>query len=216
MVEPVIIGSAQLYLGDCKEILPQLPKVDACVTDPPYGMGYRSNHRKEKHAAIAGDGATDMLEMASIIPVSHSRYVFARWENLRDVTPKSCITWVKNNWTAGDLEHAHSRMTELILFWPGPDHVWAGKRPTDVVRHARVSSARHPTEKPVPLMMEVVGWTSGCVVDPFMGVGWTGVACVNLGRKFIGIEIDRKYFDIACERIARAYDQARLPLGDAR
>ena len=57
MVEPVIIGSAQLYLGDCKEILPQLPKVDACVTDPPYGMGYRSNYRKGKHAAIAGDGA---------------------------------------------------------------------------------------------------------------------------------------------------------------
>ena len=68
----------------------------------------------------------------------------------------------------------------------------------------------HPTQKPLPLMTWCVEFTTGTVLDPFMGSGTTGVACAQLGRKFIGIEIDRKYFDIACERIDNAYRQERM------
>ena len=77
----------------------------------------------------------------------------------------------------------------------------------------------HPTVKPIALMrwlLTLVTPPGGVVLDPFLGSGSTGVAAADLGARFIGIEMDRKYFDIACERIARAYDQARLPLGDAR
>lgn len=68
----------------------------------------------------------------------------------------------------------------------------------------------HPTQKPVKLMEFCIGLVEGLIFDPFMGSGTTGVACANLGRKFIGIEIERKYFDIACERVEAAYAQGRL------
>ena len=212
MNNPVTIGNAELWLGDCREILPMLPKVDAVITDPPYGMSFQSSHRTTKHRRIANDDEVGLLVWACGIPANHSRYVFCRWDNLLDGVPppKSCITWVKNTWGMGDLEHEHARQTEIAMFWPGPDHSWVGKRPADVVRAPRTGNSEHPTEKPVSLMEQFIGWTRGTVLDPFMGSGTTGVACVNLGRPFIGCEIDTAYFDIACRRIEDAQRQQRL------
>lgn len=206
-----VIGNAVLYLGDCLEILPTLDPVDAVVTDPPYGMEFQSNHRKEQHEKIANDDNGDIFIYACSLPVKHSRYVFCRWDGLQIAPlPKSCITWVKNNWSMGDLDHEHGRQTEVALFWPGPEHDFPEKRPSDVVNAARTGNEYHPTEKPIYLMEQFVKWTRGEVLDPFMGSGTTGVACMNLGRKFIGIEIEPKYFDIACERIENAQRQQRL------
>jgi len=212
MNNPVIIGNSTLYLGDCREILPALGKVDAVITDPPYGMSFQSNFRKERHAKIANDDDAGLLAWACGIPAAHSRYVFCRWDNLRAGVPhpKSCVTWVKNNWSMGDLEHEHARQTEIAMFWPGPEHSWPGKRPTDVVRAPRTGNSDHPTEKPVYLMEQFIGWTRGAVLDPFMGSGTTGVACANLGRPFVGIEIEQKNFDIACRRIEDAQRQQRM------
>ena len=126
--------------------------------------------------------------------------------------PKSCITWVKENWSMGDLQHEHGRQTEIAMFYPGPEHSWPGKRPSDVVYAARSGNVEHPTEKPVRLMEQLVQWTKGVVFDPFMGSGSTGVACVTQGRAFVGIEIDRRHFDTACERISQAHAQTRLAL----
>lgn len=205
------IGNATLYCGDCRDILPTLGPVDAVVTDPPYGMAFRSNYRAERHAAIANDESADLLVWACGLPVSHSRYVFGRWDNLTDAPkPKSVVTWVKNNWSMGDLRHEHARQSELILFYPGEAHSFPGKRPADVIQAARTRNEHHPTEKPIPLMQQVLGWTAGTVLDPFMGSGTTGVACMNLGRQFVGIEIDPGYFDIACRRIEAAQRQASL------
>lgn len=202
------IGDATLYLGDCREILPTLGKVDAVVTDPPYGMEFRSNYRLERHDAIANDAEEWPLQLATSIDVSHSRYVFCRWDDLtRVVKPKSLVTWVKNNWSMGDLEHEHARQTEVALFYAGPSHFWPVGRPTDVIEAPRTGNSFHPTEKPSSLMWAMVRWTHGTVLDPFMGSGTTGVACAKLGRKFIGIEIDERYFETACERIAKAYTQ---------
>ena len=204
-----VIGNATLYLGDCLEILPTLGKVDAVVTDPPYGMGFQSNYRLQRHDKIAGDDSGYLLRAICDTPAKHSRYVFSRWD-VMPCEPKSCITWVKNNWSMGDLKHEHARQTEVILFWPGTEHVWVGQRPRDVVYSQRTKNEEHPTEKPVYLMEQIVGWTAGVVLDPFMGSGTTGVACMNLKRKFIGIEIEPKYFDIACERIENAQRQQSL------
>jgi DNA modification methylase len=205
------IGDATLYLGDCREILPTLGKVDAVVTDPPYGMEFRSNFRKDKHLAIANDNAEWPLELATGIDVEHSKYVFCRWDDLARIEkPKSLVTWVKNNWSMGDLDHEHARQTEVAAFYPGRRHFWPVGRPTDVIEAPRTGNDNHPTEKPVSLMWAFVRWTSGVVLDPFMGSGTTGVACAKLGRKFIGIEIEPKYFDTACRRIEAAYKQPDL------
>ena len=205
------IGDCTLYLGDCLEILPTLGKVDAVVTDPPYGMNFQSNHREEKHIKITNDGDEKLLLWACEISAEHSKYIFCRWDNLQTIPkPKSLITWVKNNWSMGDLEHEHARQTEVAAFYAGNEHFFPKGRPQDVIHASRTGNENHPTEKPVGLMQSFVEWTSGTVLDPFMGSGTTGVACVNLGRKFIGIEIEPKYFDIACKRIDAASRQEKL------
>ncbi len=204
------IGDCTLYLGDCREMLPGLGRIAAVVTDPPYGMEFRSNHRavRPKFHAIANDDSADALVWACGIDAAHSKYVFCRWDNLREVPkPRSCVTWIKNNWSMGDLTGEHARQTEVALFYPGPDHFFPCGRPSDVIQAPRTGNEWHPTEKPVQLMWHVARWTDGTILDPFMGSGTTGVACVKLGRKFIGIEIEPRYFDIACRRIEEAYRQ---------
>ena len=205
------IGDCTLYLGDCLEVMPTLGKVDAVITDPPYGMSFQSGHRSEKHIKIKNDDSEDLLIWACNIPVEHSRYVFCRWDNLQGVPkPRSAITWIKNNWSMGDLNGEHARQTELCLFYRGESHFFPSGRPQDVIKAPRTDNNNHPTEKPVGLMESVVKWTDGTVFDPFMGSGTTGVSCVKLGRKFIGIELEEKYFDIACKRIEEAYKQPDL------
>ena len=205
------IGLATLYLGDCREIAPTLERPAAVISDPPFGMAFQSNYRAEQYAPIANDKDDALLQWACELPASHSRYVFCRWDNLwRLPKPRSLVTWVKNNWSMGDLEHEHARQTEVICFWPGPDHSWPSGRPQDVIHAPRTGNAHHPTEKPVQLMMAVCGWTSGAVLDPFMGSGTTGVAAVRLGRPFVGIEIEPRYFDTACRRIEEAQRQGDL------
>ena len=207
------IGGHTLYLGDCRAIVPLLGAIDSVVTDPPYGMEFRSNYRtvRPKFHAIANDDTTDALRWSVEIEARHSKYVFCRWDNLADVPkPKSCITWIKNNWSMGDLTGEHARQTEVVLFYPGENHNFPSGRPSDVIAAPRTGNDHHPTEKPVSLMWHVVGWTTGIVVDPFMGSGTTIVACQKLGRRGIGIEIEPKYFDIACRRIEQAMRQPDL------
>lgn len=171
-------------------------------------MEFRSNHRKVKHSSIQNDGSAELLIWACEINAAHSKYVFCRWDNLSVVPkPKSLVTWVKNNWSMGDLEHEHARQTEVALFYAGPRHRFPGGRPQDVITAPRTGNDHHPTEKPLQLMRPVVSWTEGVVVDPFMGSGTTGVACVKLGRPFIGIEIDPEHFETACRRITDAMNQ---------
>lgn len=209
--ERVQIGDCTLYRGDCLQVMPTVGEFAAVVTDPPYGMNFQSHHREEKHAAIANDGDAKLLAWACATPARHGRYIFCRWDNLPDVPkPRSAVTWVKNNWSMGDLNHEHARQTEMVLFYPGPDHVFPSGRPTDVIYAKRTGNEHHPTEKPVDLMSQIIKWTSGTILDPFMGSGTTGVACAKMGRKFIGIELDPGYFDIACKRIEQAYAQPDL------
>lgn len=207
------IGDATLYLGDCREILPSLGKIDAVVTDPPYGMAFRSNYRKNKHFYIHGDADDSLLSFSCTITVLHSRYVFCRWDNIYNCPkPHSVITWVKNNWSMGNLEHEHSRCSETLLFYAGHKHFFPHGRPADIIHAPRSENENHPTEKPVALMQAILRWTDGLVLDPFMGSGATGVAAVRLSRNFIGIEIEPKWFDLACRRIEAAALQPRFSL----
>ena len=204
MVEKVEIGDAILYHGDCLEILPTLPKVDAVVTDPPYGIGkrmsggswatkethYRDMHQWDSEAKQKWVDVLLELRVPSII--FGGNYFF--------VPPSRCwLSWCKPDFPSmADFEAAWTNLDR-------PSKRFVSGRTPD-------GSKEHPTQKPVSLMQWCLGFVPDArtVLDPFMGSGTTGVACANLGRKFIGIEIERKYFDIACERIAAAQAQGRL------
>jgi site-specific DNA-methyltransferase (adenine-specific) len=128
-------------------------------------------------------------------------YVFCRWDKIHLFNkPKSLIAWVKNNHSAGDLEHEHGRRWEAICFYPGRNHRFT-KRPTDVIEIDRTANNRHPTEKPVGVMEKLISSNEGNIVfDPYCGSGSTLLAARNCARKSIGIEIEEKYCEIAANR----------------
>jgi site-specific DNA-methyltransferase (adenine-specific) len=212
------IGEATLYLGDCLEILPTLGKVDAVVTDPPYGIGYR-------HSAFGANVKTGMGTFAArnegaIVgddkPFDPSPFLSfpdcIMWgaNHFADRLPKSAgwLVWDKklglkeDNFSDGEAAW-HKRGTRLRIY----RKLWNG-----LLAHEPQERRQHIMQKPIDLMLWCLGFVPDAetILDPFMGSGTTGVACVNLGRKFIGIEIEPKYFDIACRRIEDAYKQPRL------
>ncbi len=197
VAESVQIGDATLYLGDCLEILPTLDKVDAVVTDPPY-VGYEDY-----------DWAIPNLQnMPKWVVLAHGFWCWSGEGFPFDYSARHI--WSKANRNIGKGAEQYEEIFELN-----------GNDSGLVFRHAVIDSemnaalngdtyCKHPTQKPLRLVVKLVQKTKGTVLDPFMGSGTTGVACANLGRKFIGIEIEPKYFDIACERIEAAYAQGRL------
>lgn len=195
----------KLIHGDCIKVMKTMPQksVDLVVTDPPYGMEYLSNHYKNGNpfAKIVGDDKPYPSELIKVFKTLTRKaiFCFCRWDNLKEVEkPKSFIVWAKNNWTAGDLKHEYGRSWEGILFYPLTEHIFS-KRPPDIYYTSRVPSRDllHPTQKPIKLLEWIIKNNSNqgdVVLDPFMGSGTTGVACHNLNRKFIGIELDADYF----------------------
>lgn len=202
------LGEHRLMCGDCTDagVVERVMgggSTSTVITDPPYGMGFQSNHRNIKHPKIQGDDQDALLLFACGIEAEHSRYVFCRWDNVVSCPkPASLVTWAKNNWSMGDLEHAHARQTECVLFYPGTQHAWPGQRPTDLVAADRTSNKLHPTEKPVSLLAEIVAWTLGTVYDPFSGSGTTLIACEQLSRRCRAVEIEPRYCDVALRRWA--------------
>jgi len=195
----------KIIQGDCLEIMKQMPDkcVDLIVTDPPYGMDFQSNYRQVKHEKIANDIEFPLWIFEEFKRIARNGiYIFCRWDNLPSVPPpKSVIAWVKNNWSMGDLKHEHGRQWEACLFYPQENHEFT-KRIPDVIVANRTGNELHPTQKPVELLKTIISANVGQIVfDPFAGSGTTAVACKELGRDYIGIEISQKYCDIANERL---------------
>jgi DNA modification methylase len=209
MTECVQIGCATLYLGDCLEILPTLPKVDAVVTDPPYGINHARDRNSEK------DGWIDY-------PCSgwdKERPARAAFDVMRDVSGHQII-WGGNyftdylpptmQWLVWDKGQREFSLADCEFAWSSQRKA---ARIFDYPRALALKDGKqHATQKPVALMAWCLSLLpdASTILDPFMGSGTTGVACANLGRKFIGIEIEERYFQIACERIDAAYRQQRL------
>ena len=212
-MNPVIIGNATLYLGDCREILPTLPKFDAVITDPPYGISLNTDYSKlqgstKKHIAIHGDDADfnpsfylDLGVPCAFFGADHFSHLLpagGTW-HIWDKRPTS-----KSNMFA-DFE------SWWTSWKSGPSRILRYQWVCGVNPGTTPERIDHPTVKPVPVMSAVISSTSfKIILDPFMGSGTTGVAAMQLGRKFIGIEIEPKYFDIACERIENAQRQTNL------
>ena len=205
----VTIGDATLYHGDCLEILPTLDKVDAVVTDPPYGIEWvpRVNHTEQIWIDDKAFDPRPFLDFGK-------EHLFWGGNYFCNLLPHSndWFTWMKRPASGFEGDPRTYSMAEMAWSDFGcktrvKTHVWDGGKRQGVAENR---SFCHPAQKPVEVMEWCTSYSSGLVCDPFMGSGTTGVACANLGRKFIGIEIERKYFDIACERIEAAYAQGRL------
>jgi site-specific DNA-methyltransferase (adenine-specific)/modification methylase len=210
------IGDATLYLGDCRDILPSLPKVDAVVTDPPYGIGENSRKNKSRgtssprwkrafptdYGNFDWDQKTiDLQTIEKILALSRCQIIFGG--NYYALPPSSCwLVWDKLN--SGDFADCELAWTNLDKAVRRIQWTWNGFQ-------RKGGEARfHPTQKPTGVMkwcIEHLPDDVETILDPFMGSGTTGVAAIKLGRKFIGIEIEERYFTIACRRIEEATRQ---------
>lgn len=206
-------GRVKLYCGDAIELLPTLDGIDCVIVDPPYGIGYQSGREGELERSISGDETTEIRD--AIIATNYPKAVFATWRCIPPVRPRGVLVWAKNAGGMGDLSFPWKPDFEVI--WIYGDG-WSGHRGSGVLRASTVCSwnsgpaARcHPHEKPVDLLEQIVEKAPGDVVcDPCCGSGTTGVACVRLGRQFIGIEREPRYFEIAVRRIKAELERAPL------
>ena len=195
----------KVHCSDCLEFMRDIPdgSVDLVLTDPPYGMNFRSNYRQEKHDKIIGDDKFPIEIIGELQRIAkRAVYIFCRWDNLNELPkPKSVLAWVKNNWSMGDLKHEHGRQWEAICFYPQEEHKFI-KRIPDVIYGDRTGNVLHPTQKPIKILKEIIS-ANVCdtILDPFLGSGTTAVAAQALGRNFIGIEISEKYCEIAKQRL---------------
>lgn len=216
MGDVVRIGNATLIHGDCLQLLHALPPVDCVVSDPPYGIGY--SHGKgggvagpdtkfDDHALVGDDkpfDPTPWLKFKTAVLFGANHYAsrlpdssfWLVWDKRDGVCSNDQadveLAWVKGKGVARIVRH----------FWMGM--LKASERGEERV---------HPTQKPVAVMDWVIRQTTAkgqTILDPYMGSGTTGVACAKLGRPFVGIEIERRYFDAACERIATAHSEPTL------
>jgi len=208
MSDIVHIGNATLYHGDCRDILPTLPRSDLLLTDPPYGLrtGVKKCGGSKSLVWDAQEWDSEPATEALQDAISCAQTAIVWGGNYYALPPSRCwLLWDKcqpEEWYST----AHAEMA-----WTNMDKNTRAWRMSQVQAYASMNK-EHPSQKPVALMEWCLKHAGECetVLDPFMGSGTTGVACANLGRTFIGIERERKYFDIACTRIEAAYAQGRL------
>lgn len=226
------IGGCTLYLGDALEILPVIGRSDLCVSDVPYALTTGGVSRSSKTMSgifaahnYANDGqlimATvpfpDMMQAIYGALVDDADcYVMANDKNVHPLTTAALgagfgfhnlLAWDKitptaNRWYMKNLEFT-------LYLWKGRARTINNPSAKQIIRGGLDKVSGHPTGKPVPLMAEYIRNSSqpgDTVLDPFMGAGTTGVAAVHLGRRFVGIEIDEAFFNIACQRIRGAYE----------
>jgi len=230
---PVTIGSATLYLGDCMDMLPTLSKVDAVITDPPYllsdsgpgvshfGMSLNKFDSNEYKNIVSGFNL-DVFNELERICVPFNMFCFCSNRQISKIMAyhearlraTTLCVWHKTNaapfangvWR-GDIEYCvHARDSGSVF-------VGGAVEKKKVSEHPIVQDDAHPTVKPLAIVIKYVRICSHIgqtILDPFMGSGTTGVAAIQLGRKFIGIEREPKYFDIACRRIEEAAKQGQL------
>lgn len=213
---------------DCMDLLSEVPdkSVDLIVTDPPYGMDFQSNHRKEKHAKIENDADLNWLPkwveaIRRVIKDDAHLYIFCSWHNIdvfkiefeKYFSIKNILIWYKQGGGMGDLRGGYGGCHEMILFINNGKDL-NGKRDTDVINGAyRTGNDYHPTQKPVNLMEYFIEKSSkegDLVMDCFSGSGSTAIACHKTRRRFIGSELNKEFYDISMKRIEQETAQVLL------
>ena len=210
----------KLYNGDCLEIMKDIKdkSINLIVTDPPYLIDYQSNRRRNKYKKIKNDIEADELisnyfkECYRILKDNTAIYSFCSWHNIdffkqefeKYFKLKNIIVWNKNNRSTGDLKGSYAPKYELILFGHKGRRLINGYRYPDVLDAKKTGNKLHPTQKPIDLLEIFIKASSNegdTVFDGFMGSNSTGIASIKNDRKFIGIELDIDYYNIAKQRI---------------
>ena len=211
------IGRAKLYLGDSFEVLPTIPKVAACLCDPPYGInmaggfsgagGFSAPIARREYEGD-WDNETPSPELFAMILESADQSIVWGGNYFTDKLPQGSfwLVWDKGNTmpTFSDAELAWTNIKKKSvkrIHWMQNGLM------------SREKERFHPTQKAVEVMRWSISQFQGepdTIIDPFMGGGTTGIAAHSMGRDFIGIEREEKYFDIACRRIEQAQRQGDL------
>ena len=217
-------GSYKLYKGNCLEVMDNMDdeSVDLVVTDPPYMIDYQSNRRKkeDRFDKIKNDKGSYILiqkylaECHRIMKDNTAIYCFCSWHNIdffkqefeKHFKLKNIIVWNKNNHGTGDLKGSYAPRYEFILFGHKGRTLLREKRIADVIDCAKIPSKKltHPTEKPQELLEIFIKQSSdedSVVFDGFMGTGSCGIVANKLNRRFIGVELEDNYFEIAKTRL---------------
>ena len=216
----------QVLCMDWQEGIKQVfdKSVDLVVTDPPYGMAYRSNRRAVKHKSIQND--TDLFwlgdwcnELKRVCKPEAHLYIFCSWHNVDEFKKqigkyfniKNILVWEKNNHGSGDLLGDYAPKYELILFCSNGSKKLNGGRDSNVLKAAKTANENHPTEKPVNLIRYLIEKSSNkgdLVLDTFAGSFSTAQACKEIGRDFICFEIEPDY----CQTAKNLLDGVSLSL----
>lgn len=213
-----------LYHGDCRAVLPLIDKntVDLLLTDPPYGVNWQSNRRQDQFDRIAGDDSQDVANEGILLSLKalkrhHHLYLFGRYDlSQLPIGGHAELIWDKLDKSGGNLQLPWGSQHEYIQFAvyvpdranrvQGFGNLAAKMRRGSILRYRRITgeNLRHPTEKPVPLLRELIE-SSSCfddvVLDPFAGSGATLVAAKIEGRRAIGVELDERYCEVAAGRL---------------
>jgi site-specific DNA-methyltransferase (adenine-specific) len=223
-----VIGECTLYLGDCREVLPLLPRVDVVLSDPPYGqtdthaghlssVTLKNGEPAGQALGFEGISADELLAHAATWCKTAARWVVfsCEWKHVHRLDEAGHLVrfgiWRKPDGApqfTGDRPGTGWEAV-AICHRPGRKH-WNGGGSHAFWNIPKMSAYGHPTEKPVALLSAWVRDFSNpgeTILDPFMGSGTTGVACARMGRRFVGVELQPKFFDIACRRIEEAYKQ---------
>ena len=230
------MSEVKLINGDCIDEMQKLiddgVKVDLIVTDPPYLMNYYSKWIMDKShdfcKPISNDTNFDLIKdimplLFELLNDGGAVYMFCNANHIdyfkqqieQHFKLKNILIWIKNNWSAGDLKTTYGKRTEFIIYASKGRHELNGRRDNDTLYYNRVAGNMklHQNQKPVALLEFLIGKSSqpnDIILDCFMGSGSTGVACLETNRNFIGIELDKKYYEIAEKRISEVKAQRRL------
>lgn len=226
-----MLETNKVYLGDCLEVMKSIDNesIDLIVTDPPYLINYKTNHRKNKNDRFCKPIANDENEQLikdvikqcyRVLKNNSAMYMFCSFDKVdvfkqeleKYFNIKNLIVWVKNNWTAGDLEAQYGKQYELIFYVNKGRKAINGKRITDVwsaltnkaLNRVVGMDQIHQNEKPLELIKIAIEKSSNegdIVLDPFMGSGTTCLASKELNRQYIGIEIDKEFYNMAKDKI---------------
>ena len=217
MSEPrkeVLADGMEVWLGDCRDVLPLIGRVDAVVTDPPYGLGDWNNRGTNAKRPFDSeftqewDCGINENDVRSLLSIGKYQILWGANYYL-DALPRTKQIFIWNKGIRG------MHFNDCEIAWCSQ---WREASRVFDFSPSSQEAKEHQTQKPIALMNWCVGrlpYDARLILDPYMGSGTTGVACVNLGRKFIGIEIEPKYFDIARRRISDALKQPRLPLAES-
>ena len=199
MTERIVIGNADLIHGDCAEVLPMLGRFDLILTDPPYGIFAHGGKWGKKSELLWDQKPANNMDQ---LLVAGAHQII--WGGNYFTLPPSrgWLTWFKPD--------AAPSMAQFEMAWTSFN---ANARQIFCsIAETNAERVGHPTQKPIRVMRFSIGYNGNheTVCDPYMGSGTTGVACAQMGKRFTGIEKDRKYFDIACERIENAQRQGQM------